>query len=420
MGMTSEVGNAARRVFLIRGFGAGVAGAMPRLTLPIGDSPAGMIRRGKAGDTGGADVPPTTVSLADYGGRPGAERSILVGAFSKAFAALADAGGGTLLVPAGVYDFGSYADAAYIILCRNFRNIAISAYGATFTATTTANVVPNLFYFFNFDNVTIAGASFIDPGFSPWINWKGMYCVGIQADRSSSGFRMVDCYAERVVGLLASNNNAAGRMHLSDISVQGEVRYSYYGVGASFIRENVNVELVCHNVRRAFIANALRNAEIVIRASGTSNWPGSNGLVSLASGGASQGNVENVRIRLDVSGECMYGGYVHFYHQGPEMEGAMRDIDATVNVINARSTRSMFVFDHETDGVQPKTARVWDRISLHGTITGKFTGKVISNASVSMSPGTVLVDRNLAKMAQMAEMGKKGVLGAGFRVRAPE
>ena len=404
-------GNAARRrAFLIGGVGACVTSLVPA---GLGDSPVRMARRGSVGGIGDAKVPPAMVSLADYGGIPGAGRSSLVGAFGRAFAALADSGGGTLLVPAGVYDFGSYADAADIILCRDLRNIAVSAYGATFTATTTANVVPNFFYFFNFHNITIAGASFVDRGFSPWLNWKGMYCVGIQADKSSSGFRMVDCYAERVVGLLATHNNAAGRTHLSDISVQGEVRYAYYGVGASFIREQVKVDLVCHNVRRAFIAYSLKNAVIRIRASNTSNWPGSNGLVALVSGGASTGNVENVRVRVDVSGESIHSSYVHFYHQGLEKEGRMRDIDATVNVINGSATRDLFVFDHETDAVQAKTARIWDRIWLHGSVSGRFTGKVVSNRSVSTSPGTVYLDRNLA------ELGKRDVLGAGFRVRPP-
>jgi hypothetical protein len=411
MGMMRKTASAAgRRAFLVRGAGMSVAGIWPLL---LADPPVRIIRHGRVGGIGGAAVPPRRINLADYGGTPGAGRATLVDAFNRAFADLEVSGGGTLLIPAGVYDFGSYTEATDIILCRNLRNIAISAYGATFTVTTAARTVPNFFYFFNFHNITIAGASFIDQGFSPWLNWRGMYCVGIQADQASSGFRMVDCYAERVVGLLASNNNAAGRMLMSDVSVQGEVRYAYYGVGASFIREKVKVDLVCHNVRRAFIAYSLKNADITVKVNCTSDWPGSNGLVALVSGGASMGNVDDVRVRVDVSGECIHSGYVHFYHQGPEIAGHMRNIDATVNVINAKSVRNLFVFDHETDGVQSRTARVWDRIALHGALAGKFAGKVISNASVSTSPGTVYLDSNLAKVARM------NALAAGFRVRPP-
>jgi len=396
-----------RRVFLRRGLCAGVAASVPRL---LDDPPTRIGRRGRAGGNGGAAVPATRISLADYGGKPGAAPGVLVGAFSRAFAALADAGGGTLLVPAGTYDFGEYADASNIILCRNVRDVAISAYGATFMATTTANVMPHFFYFFNFQNITIAGASFSDRGFTPWHDWKGMYCAGIQADKASRGFRMVDCYAERVVGLLAAHNNADSRKYLADISVQGEVRYSYYGVGASFIRENVDVDLVCYNVRRAFIAYSLKNADIVVVAHSTPSWPGSNGLVALVSGGASMGNVEDVRVRVSVSGACIHDSYVHFYHQGPEKEGYMRDIDATVNVFNEDTTRNLFVFDHEVDGVRRHTTRVWDRIALHGTIAGKLGGKVVANASVTTAPGAVYLDRNLAGLEDMTG------LAAGFRV----
>jgi hypothetical protein len=401
---------AGRRRFLVRGAGMGLAGIWPLL---LEDPPPRTLRHGRLGGTGGAAVPPTRISLAEYGGMPGAGRAALVDAFGRAFAALTASGGGTLLVPAGEYDFGSCTDATDIILCRNLRNIAISAYGVTFAVTTAARTVPIFFNFFIFHNITMAGESFIDRGFNPWMNWRGMYCVGLQADRPSSGFRMVDCYAEKVVGMLASNNNAAGRTLMSDISVQGEVRYAYYGVGANFIREKVKVDLVCHDVRRAFIAYSLKNADIVVKVHSTPDWPGSNGLVALVSGGASTGNVEDVRVRVDVSGECIHSAYVHFYHQGPESAGYMRDIDATVNASDAKSVQNLFVFDHEIEGVQAKTARVWDRIALHGAVAGKFDGKVISNASVSTSPGTVYLDPNLATAAKM------GSLAAGFRIRPP-
>lgn len=399
-----------RRVFVVRGIGAGTALLLPACR----EDPARRAGwRDKVGGIGNAAVPPTVVNLADHGGKPGAGRPVLIDAFRRAFSALADAGGGTLLVPAGLYNFGTFTDAADIILCRNLRDIAISAYGATFMAATTANVVPHLFYFFNFNNITIAGASFIDTGFSPWIDWKGMYCVGIQADRSSSGFNMVDCRADRVMGLLASNNNAAGRMHLSNVSVEGTVRHSYYGVGASFVREKVRIKLDCLNVRRAFIAYSLKDADILVKAHSTSNWPGSNGLIALVSGGASTGNVEQVRVRVDVSGEGIHSSYVHFYHQGPEAAGYMRDIDATVNVMNVASAKNLFVFDHETDQVESKTSRTWDRIFLHGTVTGPFGGRVVSNASVTTAPGTVYLDPGLARL------GQRAALAPGFRVRQP-
>ena len=405
--MIKERMDTGRRVFVLGGLAGGIAGLFP---FSLEESSVRRVRGGKVGGIGNAVVPATMVSLADFGGLPGVAQSILISAFSQAFIVLTVSGGGILFVPPGVYDFGNYADATSIIFCRNLRDIAISAYGVTFKATTTSNVVPHLFYFFNFHNITIAGANFIDMGFTPWINWKGMYCAGIQADKSSSGFRMIDCFAERVMGLLASNNNSATRIHLADVKVQGEVHHAYYGVGASFIRENVNVDLVCHNVRRAFIASSLNNANITIKSSCTLNWPGSNGLIVLISGGASVGNVEDVRVKVIASGACIYSSYVHFYHQGPEIEGYMRHIDATANVINVNCASSLFLFDHETSGVQSETSRIWDQISLHGNVQGKFVGRIISNPSVAKAPGMVYVDKNLAEMGSMIN------LPAGFRI----
>lgn len=392
-----------RRKLLIGGLAVGVASLLP------------AFRDGErllaAGSIKGADVPANSVRLADYGGVPGAGPAVLRNAFAQAFEALRAQGGGTLLVPAGLYDFGRYANSTSIISGNDLSDIAIFAYGATFKANTTARAMPHMFYFFNFHNITIAGARFTDSGFDPSVNWKGMYCAGIQASKASSGFRMVDCHAENVVGLFAANNNAATRDYIADVSIQGVVRHAYYGVGASFIREQVRVNLVCHNVRRAFIASGLKNAEIHVVGSSTADWPGSNGYVSLVSGGAAMGNVEDVRVTVDASGAGIYGGYVHFYHQGPEAEGYMRNIDATVNVTNVSSAPNLFIFDHEVNGILSRTARIWDEIYLHGSVTGRFAGRVISNPSVSSFQGTVHIDANLASPAKMQG------LPAYFRVR---
>ncbi len=393
-----------RRTLLIGGGLAGVAGWLPA---SWGSPWRASGAHSGAADIGDAIVPANSVSLPDYGGVSGASPAILINAFNQAFAALKERGGGTLLVPAGLYDFGSYENSTSIISGNDLSNIVISAYGATFKATTTAKSVPHMFYFFNFNNITIAGARFTDPGFNPWVKWKGMYCVGIQASKASRGFRMVDCHAENVVGLFSSRNNASTQQYLSGIDIQGDVRNAYYGVGASFISDQVKINLICHNVRRAFIAYALKNADITVLASSTADYLGSNGFVSLVSGGATMGNVEDVRVKVDASGAGIYGGYVHFYHQGPEAEGYMRNIDATVNVSNVTkviSTPNLFIFDHETNGVLPTTERVWDRISLHGSVTGDFAGHIISNPSVSTSPGTVHVDANLAALTDISKL----------------
>ena len=396
----SDSGKAAgRRAWLVRSLAGGaLALAPPALHGPA----AGPSHHRRPAPSRPAPVPSMTVSLADFGGRPGVGRALLVEAFQRGFAMLSRAGGGTLFVPPGRYDFGAVDEPLAILVCRDLRDIAILAYGAVFIANTTAAIMPNMFYFYNFNNVSLAGATFVDLGFTPWVDWQGMYCVGIQADKPSSGMYLVDCRAERVTGLLASNNNAAGRQWLSDIHVHGEVRNAYYGVGANYVREHVIVNLDCHNVRRAFIAYAARRADVTIRASADEDWPGSNGLVALVCAGASQGNVEDVRVRVDVSGACIHGSYVHFYHQGPQRDGAICDIDATVDVDRMRAMTCMFLFDHETHGVLARTARQWDRIRLHGSVDAECTGAIIDTPTLSTAPGTVSLDSGLARSRRTA------------------
>lgn len=391
-----------RRQFVLGGLGAMVGCALPGSTDPVRarEPDPALI-----GTNARAAVPRRLVSLADYGGRPGGRPASLAAAFVKAFAALSAAGGGTLFVPPGIYDFGMLeSDSA--VLFRNAQDMAISAYGATFMACTGVRAAPNLFYFFNFSNITIAGASFVDTGFVPWLNWKGMHCVGLQANQPSRGFRMVDCHAECVVGLLASHNNAAAREFIGGVSVHGEVRNTYYGVGANNLAGDIDVDLICYNVRRACIAYALRNARLRIRVASTANWPGSNGLVALVASGGPTGNVENVTVSVDATGAGIHGSYVHFYHQGPERRGCISDVDATVNLVQVRGAQSLYIFDHESNGILQETDRCWDRIRLHGKVVGPFEGRVVSNPSVSQHPGRVYVDHNLAMLAGPGELGK--------------
>jgi hypothetical protein len=92
----------------------------------------------------------------------------------------------------------------------------------------------------------------------------------------------------------------------------------------------------------------------------------------------------------------------------------MSHIDATVNVVDMRSMKCMFLFDHETHGVQSRTARQWDQIGLHGMVPAGCTGSVVANPSVSTAPGSIYLDRNLARASGI------DALAAGFRIRTEQ
>jgi hypothetical protein len=288
----------------------------------------------------------------------------------------------------------------------------------TFGMKTTSDVVAAMFSFTNPDNVLMAGASFRDSGFDPRVEWRGMYCARAEATRPSSGFKMVDCSVDGAVGLFTSQSGGENKFLMNNISLHGVVKNAYYGTGLTYVGNNAKVDLICENVRRGCIAYGIRNADIRIKMRHAAGAPGSNGFISLISEGESAGNVENVRIRLDASGAAGHGALVHFYHQQPEARGIMRDVDVTVTVNNLRRGRGathVFVFDHELPNavIATSTSRGWDRIFLHGRVTGSISGRVIHNPSVSTAPGAIYVDDSLAALIRQHQ------LPGYFRIRSP-
>jgi hypothetical protein len=349
------------------------------------------------------------VRLEIYGGKPGAAPFLIKEAFTKAFAELFQRGGGTLIVPPGVYDFGDYTTGTNVLQAEELTNVTISGYGATFRMHTRANVMPCLFYFTNPNNVNIAGASFEDPGYSPLVNWRGMYCVGAEATRECSGFRMIDCSVNGAVGLFQSQSEGANRYLMKNISLKATVKNAYYGAALAYAGDNAALDLICENVRRGCIAYALRNASIRIKMTHKAGAAGSNGFISLVCEGATRGDVENVRINLEASGVQAHNALVHFYHEENQAQGYMRNIDASVILNNLQPgsvTTSMFLFDHElhSTAIAPTTQRGWDQIFLHGSIIGPFSGRVVSNPSISTSPCEIFIDADLAALIDLAQL----------------
>jgi hypothetical protein len=204
---------------------------------------------------------------------------------------------------------------------------------------------------------------------------------------------------------------------MKDIELHATVKNAYYGAGLTYVGDNANVDLSCVNVRRGCIAYGLRNANIRIKMWHDARASASNGFISLACEGENAGNVENVKVDLDVSGTAMHSALVHFYHQKTEARGVMRNISVNVAIKNlqkGRSGNSIFLFDHELPDatIVKTTERSWDQISLSGRITGSFSGRIIHNPSVSTAAGTIYVDPGLVSKTDMSQLAKN------FRVKA--
>lgn len=361
------------------------------------------------------------LNLADFGGIPGAPSDILLNAFAAAFAKLKILGGGDLLIPPGIYNFGAYISSIPILRIDNLSNVSVSAYGAVFQVSSNA-ATPSLFCFHNPNNVIFAGAAFFDLGFSEsaWLLNKrwGMYCVSVESIEACSNFKLMDCSAMNITGLYV-NDSRANKFSVKNVAIENcAVTNAYYGVDALYHGDGLTVKnLVCENVRRGFISYGSKNVDMDIKLHCTENFTGSNGFISLACEGASEGNVENVKINLEVSGVESHTALVHFYHQQKDSLGSIKNVYANVNVNqlktdgkNAKLEKlNIFLFDHELPNatILKSTTRIWDQITLSGQVTGKFSGSVIAAPTKSNSRGVLLLGEIFYGLSDLADLSDK-------------
>ena len=376
----------------------------------------------KAGAVDTQHLTIVTLRLSDFGGIPGITLEKLLNAFDRVFEILRSTGGGVLQILPGYYDLGKYATSQSIINIYDLKNVFISAYGANFQVTSTSAITPLLFFFHNPNNVVIAGASFVDLGFNKaaWLSHRrwGMFCVSVDSSYVCSNFKLVDCSAENVTALF-NIDSRSHKFKVRDVVIQDcKVTNAYYGVGALYHGDNLSVRnLICEDVRRGFISYGSKNADVDIKLHCNANFFGSNGFISLACAGSVEGDVENVKIKLQVSGVESHSALVHFYHQQNASLGVIKNIQANVIVnqltTDGKNTKlsdlNIFRFDHELPDttVLKNTARIWDQIVLSGKVTGKISGKLISAASEPKVQGVLALDDNFYSQADLSSLVNK-------------
>lgn len=400
-------------------------GGLPAQAAGVGKMFAQSGARGEPGDARAGKK----LNAKDFGAVPdwdGTAGTNNTAAFVNALAKLKAAGGGTLVVPPGDYYFGAYSKSLNIVAVTGLSDALISAYGARFIVNTTAEATPFLFAFINPNNVVMAGGKFLDVGFNPasWTKHKrwGMAAVRLDATAASKGFKLMDCEAENLTYLLVADLRANKRK-LSNISVTDcKVKNAYYGVDVLYVGDNLKIEnLVCEDVRRGLVSFGLRNADADIKLHTSSGFLGSNGFISIAAEGTTyndgygvlgdNGNVENVRIKLSVSGYEAHTSYVHFYHQQANSPGEIANVVADVKINNLSATgkdarlgkTNVFLFDHESPGAKTlgKTKRIFKKISLSGDIVGNVSGTSVMVGSNNPDvPAGISISPSLARPAK--------------------
>jgi hypothetical protein len=361
--------------------------------------------------------------VADWNGTTGTNNA------SKLTAALQyvlQRGGGTLTINPGDYYLGAYATSALVVSVTGLKNTRINAYGARFIVNTTALATPFMLVFDSPNNVVLAGASFTDIGFDP-ARWGtandrwGAVAVALPAAQSSSGFRMVDCNAQSMSTLLLSDQRANKR-NLKNITVDNcTCDTTYYGVNVLYVGDNLKVDnLRCKDVRRTLIGYGMRNVDADIKLYTSQGFLGSNAAVSIACEGQAyndgygvlggNGDVNNIRVKLNVFGFEAHSAYVHFYNQQADSAGVTSNVsaDVKVSVVNvgknpAVGNTDVFLFDHElpNGSITGSTLRTYKQINLHAEINGSVSGVPVNVQSVNTaSPMTMSLSPNLTALAQ--------------------
>lgn len=385
-------------------------------------SGAGAVKRwvlDKLADTvNGADFG----MVADWNGAAGTDNTA---AFTAALAAMKQRGGGTLTINPGDYYFGSYATSAEVVKILNLVNTRINAYGARFILNTTAEATPFLLVFDTPNDVTLAGAHFYDVGFNP-ASWQthsrwGMGAVELKATNPCKGFRMVDCVAENLTYLLVADHRTTKR-NMKNVMVEDcRVKMAYYGVDVLYLGDNLKISnLICEDVRRGLIGYGMHNVDADIKLYTNQGFQGSNAFVSIACEGrnyndgygvlGTDGDVKNLRVKLNVTGYEAHSAYVHFYHQQADGPGEIDNVKAEIMVNDLSQTgkaagigaTNLFLFDHELPdtSILGTTTRTCKGIDLDARMTGAISGVPVAvNSSNPANPFSISLSPSLFRLA---------------------
>lgn len=360
--------------------------------------------------------------VADWNGASGTDNTA---AFNKALAAIKLRGGGELTINPGDYYMGAQTDSRDLAFIKDLSNARINAYGARFIVNTTALSTPACLAFENPNNVTLAGASFTDIGFSTtrWTTandrW-GALAVRLNATKECSGFRMVDCHAKSMSTLLVADLRQNKRK-LKNITVDNCTADTlYYGVNVIYVGDNLKVDLACKDVRRGLIGFGMRNFDANIKLYSTSGFPGSNAFISIADEGQDyndgngllgvEANVSNGRIKLNVSGYEAHSSYVHFYHQQANSSGGIYNIQShifadglsTIGKDPRIGPTSLYLVDHELPStlILGATARTLKNINLDADVIGAISGPPVLVKSTNLNDrNTIALSPSLARLA---------------------
>jgi hypothetical protein len=328
-------------------------------------------------------------------------------AFANALATLTAAGGGTLLIPYGIYHFGNRSLDEILMDLDTPANIRVLSQHALLRMNTTDNSRPRFFRCKNPDGLIFDGIRFDDTGSDITVDWRGAVCLEFWGSGSAGfhgGIEIRNCLADDVVTFLDCNGTTDHRIR--DIWLSNcRVRDSYYGINCRENGDGIRGSLRCENVRRAYFPYGVtdHNLEISIYHNGVGVGANSACLIKRYAR-----DTKNIKLSTRFFGSAaQYNTAVTLEHE-PAVTGTgvIEDIDLDIKIsgdiasANAMTPLRFRSFD-SGGSLETTTTNRWDNISLRGN-PGAFGvgGNAIVFNAIQSTEGKLNIDPSWFKAVE--------------------
>jgi hypothetical protein len=316
--------------------------------------------------------------------------------------------GGTLDFGNLTYDLGTVASATWAVLIDSPVGMRLIGNGAQIHCTCTAGRA-SAFAVKNPLGFSSDGLEFSQPG----------YLIGSTGGTSSSAngtygfllFASAPFTADAPCGNVTINGAArdcAGFVTVDattqlgavspvfyamrNVKVTGVCERIFYGFSSVYGAVDTDAKLVCRDVRRGVVTYGHKKGNFDLTLECSSGFVGSNAFVEIACEGQTTGNVQDIDVRVKVTGCEAHSNIVYFYHQQNEAAGSIGNVRARVTLDNLNVTgkdasvgaTNVFGFGHEnTSGANlGTTARTWDNLDIDCDVLGTISGSSMNMLSL--------------------------------------
>ena len=326
-----------------------------------------------------------------------------------AFAAWVARGGGEIhLDPNRIYDAGIHGtdgvEIPIITAAVGIPSGRICGNNALIAVTTVSNVRPNLFTFYDSEDVVIQDLRVTDLGYDPSVEWRGINAFVLDGDGGEvRNFTFDNVHVNGAVSFFTGQGREVGAQRVDGVHFNANcvAENCYYSVSCQENGDNVTGSITAINPLRAYFAYGVAGHDMEIRVfhDGTTNAGATScGLIKRYTR-----DTKNLRIKMSFAGALVWDDLVRLeHHNDAGAASLIDDIDVDVHVEQGTddpgNARSLVFSSYTADapglpGV-PETgsiAKKWTRIRLR-VAPPSGTGAIVYSAVTSTTRCVVTLD----------------------------